>query len=645
MTLTACSSHSYHLSFLSSSLRRKQDLKSLSSHADSITSSVLGEPVDRDSSQRVSLMLAKGANTSSEVDNTPSSWKLPSLNFSRPTLTSNSENIGERTRSSRRGLESPNNGILSPTPERPASSQSHLHRFSKILSIDDTFPELPETLTIFDTSSRSFTPDNFANGSPNVVNGIRKRQSFHFPRPPMPFRRLKGANSLPTIPQQRNVTPLEKDGQSSRTKDSQFNEKQDSPLEVGAMEALELDAEEIRFLTEEEMHNELEHHEGWKEPDIPAVTYELDVPDDLRPQVDHDYKMNSSPRLRYMKDSPALPNSDELLPNEERTTSREAFAPLDFEPTPVPTPPRQAEARRSRSLTGDRAGSNDESIPETSALTKFKLKLRSVRDSTLSPPASRPWNLDESYPWMDAPQVLETPPESSLNTQEEKKDDKPSLSVKIKRRFSSDRRASRSIKKRLSGSSEISCLGLSGKATRDAPESPQPTALPEISEILGSPINPVNTSRTASFRASQISGTFSISMPPSLVGQRLPSPTPPYIDVRSFFSDDSSQVPHRGSLRKRFSNLKGRRPVHKASFTDVGEENENVGPGLPTAQAGRKRANTVIGHEGTIGMTNFEYSRRKMVERLKDWWHRRQAHFHLFGIKKGSGGRDISWAA
>jgi hypothetical protein len=62
---------------------------------------------------------------------------------------------------------------------------------------------------------------------------------------------------------------------------------------------------------------------------------------------------------------------------------------------------------------------------------------------------------------------------------------------------------------------------------------------------------------------------------------------------------------------------------------------------ISTAHVGRKRANTVMGNEGTVGMTNFEYSRRKMIERLRGWWQRSQAHFRIFETKKASDGRGV----
>jgi len=74
----------------------------------------------------------------------------------------------------------------------------------------------------------------------------------------------------------------------------------------------------------------------------------------------------------------------------------------------------------------------------------------------------------------------------------------------------------------------------------------------------------------------------------------------------------------------------------KASFKN--DRNGIERTQTPVTQTGRKRSNTVIGHDGTVGMSNFEYSRRKFMERLKEWW---QTHFRVFGTKKVPNGREI----
>jgi hypothetical protein len=647
ITLTTRSSSSYHLSILSSSFRRKHDLKTLSSRVDSFSSSVLGEPVDRDSSQRVALMLPNPTVLVSDLDHPPSTWKLPSLNFSRLTLSSNSENSEERTGSSRGALETQNSGILAPMPERAASSLSHHNRFSKIFNVDDDFPDLPDTLTVFDASGRSFTPDGSVDESQNHAKALGKRKSFHFPRPPMPKRRLKGANSLPTIPQRSNGTNAFGNGTHTDAVEFQPSpEGDDSSTGSDMAKVIELEPKVVYPTEHDEILGEVRGLDDQVALEASVDTYELDIPDCLNaPVIETDGDVDISPNVRIKKTLPALPNA-------EGNSSLEDI--IAFETTgSLPGPDARPSASSPRVQTdnhegwppaGNRESSNDESMLGANGLQKFKVKLRSGRESALSPPGSRPWNLDESYPWMEFPQPMESPPPSSFNTQDEKREDSnPGLGAKVKRRFSSSRNTSKIITKRASATSDISCLGSSDRATRELAESPNPPVLPEISEVLGSPINPVNSSRTASFRASQISGPYPISsVPPSFMEQRLASPTPPlntFNDVRSFFSDGSSQVLHRGSLRKRLSNLKGKRPAPKTLFTHEGSGNER--PVISTAHVGRKRANTVMGNEGTVGMTNFEYSRRKMIERLRGWWQRSQAHFRIFETKKASDGRGV----
>jgi hypothetical protein len=121
--------------------------------------------------------------------------------------------------------------------------------------------------------------------------------------------------------------------------------------------------------------------------------------------------------------------------------------------------------------------------------------------------------------------------------------------------------------------------------------------------------------------------------------------------TQSFFSDDSSAVQNnRGSLRKRF-NLPSLRSVLPSSprahsMISVTGRSKQAGPSRLHQSChlqGLKQQEEVEEHDldGTQGMSDFAYCRRRMLERVKCWW-RRQCVQRKLGRKRGRGGQDLS---
>jgi hypothetical protein len=116
--------------------------------------------------------------------------------------------------------------------------------------------------------------------------------------------------------------------------------------------------------------------------------------------------------------------------------------------------------------------------------------------------------------------------------------------------------------------------------------------------------------------------------------------------TQSFFSDDSSAVQNpRRSLRKRF-NLTGLRSVlpsspgiHSAANA-LGEKPEAGHRWFhPSGQMRGPRREDEKSHlDGTVGMSEFAYCRRKMLERVKGWWRRHKMQGKL-GLKREKGER------
>jgi serine/arginine repetitive matrix protein 2 len=113
-------------------------------------------------------------------------------------------------------------------------------------------------------------------------------------------------------------------------------------------------------------------------------------------------------------------------------------------------------------------------------------------------------------------------------------------------------------------------------------------------------------------------------------------------EVRSFFSDDSSQSERGGSFRKRLTGLKAKRAgISRAHSVDgdysIGRENDSF-----FANGRSRSGGSVHTYDGTAGMSKFEFRARKMVERLKSLWFRGGEILRSFGRKKPEEGVEDS---
>lgn len=118
--------------------------------------------------------------------------------------------------------------------------------------------------------------------------------------------------------------------------------------------------------------------------------------------------------------------------------------------------------------------------------------------------------------------------------------------------------------------------------------------------------------------------------------------------TQSFFSDDSSAVRNpRSSLRKRF-NLPSLRSVLPSSprahsMANIpGRSNETAQARLHHScqMQGLKQKEEEQELNGTVGMSEFAYCKRKMLERVKGWWRRRQCVQRKLGLKRRRGEDD-----
>ncbi|MCJ1384770.1 hypothetical protein MMC17_007888 [Xylographa soralifera] len=124
-------------------------------------------------------------------------------------------------------------------------------------------------------------------------------------------------------------------------------------------------------------------------------------------------------------------------------------------------------------------------------------------------------------------------------------------------------------------------------------------------------------------------------MSASQSGLRPPSSNQNTTDVRSFFSDDSSNMDRRGGLRQRISQFKAIASRGnsvddlRASFRPQGSKGDS------RPQSGRS---SVRSHEATKGMSTIKYKTWKIRQKFRQWWHHGEEKLKGLGgkVKKRS---------
>ncbi|KAI9732781.1 MAG: hypothetical protein M1834_003719 [Cirrosporium novae-zelandiae] len=104
-----------------------------------------------------------------------------------------------------------------------------------------------------------------------------------------------------------------------------------------------------------------------------------------------------------------------------------------------------------------------------------------------------------------------------------------------------------------------------------------------------------------------------------------------FAEVQSFFSDDSSQTPNKGTLRKRLSELRAMLPVSRASSANDMRGTDRVMTPSGLGRKSRGESRTSHTNNGTAGISNFGYSKRKVLERIRSWWHHREFRARFLG--------------
>ncbi|KAI9834976.1 MAG: hypothetical protein M1819_002699 [Sarea resinae] len=253
----------------------------------------------------------------------------------------------------------------------------------------------------------------------------------------------------------------------------------------------------------------------------------------------------------------------------------------------------------------------------------FKLKASNSHElkRPASPPESRPWNLAESYPWDDNVPSIDVGVSPAAPNQRGSTARPPKFKVKVRKSIASnseDRVVDPNAPR----------VGIDGQATESQVTNiitaghNNESLLEQFSRRLGirnsqdsSQDTSDDTSRTRPESCAHDPGdrypTTGLAPPPSIIN---------FEDVRSFFSDDSSQVEIKGSLRKRLTQFRPRLPSSRAASMDGSRAADKAMIGSPLERYNMGVNASAYTFDGTTGMSNMEYKTRKMMEKLKGWW-------------------------
>lgn len=279
----------------------------------------------------------------------------------------------------------------------------------------------------------------------------------------------------------------------------------------------------------------------------------------------------------------------------------------------------------------DGEASNKEQDEDDKAEKHFiseKHNLRESRNSgsTESLPSSRPWNLDTSYPWTDQQPELEVAIPQPGTDLLQSTDKPPRFKLKVHRASSS-----------VTGSGKLTkqppTLDLSAIRKRDLPYE-----LSQTGPYSCKPRTSITISQSNSSHASQVVTQYSENLNSPLASStvspsiKLVPPSPGLnLEVRSFFSDDSSQIQPKGSLRKRISQLK--LIAARANSTEDFTDNERGGLGSAMSRSRASGRTSKQDASTSERMYNLRHLRWRIVEKVRGWFHRGEEKVRWWGGK------------
>jgi hypothetical protein len=640
------------------------------------------------------------------------SWQLPSLKFRPFSMSSSVQCPSDRPRTSA-GVpaRSCTVELISPTPERPMSSQSR-KRFSKILDIDEDYPD-PDARPV----KRSFNSMQFL--SLKKVDELPESNypaRFSIP----PFSPLKtcamsdgtGVKNIKVL-----STPAVTSPQAANLEQSTVESLLDRHIEaLGLMPGTDSDDSNsvndvgIRFPS------------GATDDTFKAVAVSLG-----KKNVTRSYSLATVPS--HLRSSLGSLERRRLMP-------RRLFASVDMSSSKLPSlqsAPQFAGLVPGNSETDDpsygwqtlASSSQLNSMPSLSRLfpnvategnqdadiKRYKLRRRSA--FSLSPTFSRSWSqsVEDLSRWNDEIQIHKRPREDFDRQASHRR--RQRIRMKLKRNSQSlasitareipeqtshvqavtdegpNRICNEDVHVEVNGPAELDSKPVeSGRDDSTPPKIPhrwsslinviqQPikqsidvVRKPSVHTMRSHPsisslAEPINSTRFAA-QSPQIVSQVSISMlappdlgPPlhastfdlSIPYAREPSTVRPTLrETQSFFSDESSRLNNKpgtfggtGTLRKKLGlhslrnvipSSPGTSAMQRAFSAKQAGNHMHVHHSCNKITGGKKSFDGNAPLDGTVGMSDFAYRKRRMVQKVKDWWMRQCIQKKLVGTLK-----------
>ena len=513
--------------------------------------------------------------------------------------------------------------IYAPTPERSMSSPSHRDRFSRIFSIGEGPLEANESGREQDVASTGFPATGKKDGewtlNSNAVEAP-DRKPENLP------------NTLPRLARDTHETVIKSKSEYGPESTTHFRNSLSEQRATKSQNKLLLKP------SSEKIDPTPEAQAPSRPNTMRKPTFSSSTPSAHRITEDQidlkilDTDSNVNPMISSLEG-----NADRQLPIPQLSSMpsvisfRSCSPPMDLIPTELPfsfTPllvneedDKEADLQKPNKKEND---NDDQKIQRTPP--KYKLKVRNSLDSS---PNSRPWNFDSSYPWTNPPPELGVAiPEQSENSLQNV-NKLPRFKLKIQR-------------------ASLLTKGPT-KLTKPSPMESFTSPKPSMSSDYFQSRFSTQTSRPSvtitqnnSSHSGPVAARFAVNnhrhMPSSVAPTiNLVPPSPNLnLEVRSFFSDDSSQIPPRGSLRKRFSQLKA-----MAARASSPEEVRGPDRRLLTSAMGRSRANgrnSIHEEVPSEHIYKLKHLRWRVLEKIKDWFYRGEKKIHWRGKRKASRG-------
>ncbi|KAL8850745.1 MAG: hypothetical protein Q9221_004313 [Calogaya cf. arnoldii] len=488
--------------------------------------------------------------------------------------------------------------IFSPVPERSMSSRDSRDRFSRIFSISDDFAKRDLLITALPNKK-----------APMTIQQYLRDKKCHSPNA-----NPTATKELPPLPVDSSPVPDKGKGRetdeafailSANKQPEGANKAQDKDCNVPVVSAWERLAALSGFARTAippgipSRYSSISRHSMFDQPgpshSIRDSILSQKPSTEQQPRMFPLTKRNSS-LVHAMKELPPLP-SEPI----ESTPASQAPSPLELPHRFTPLMPADW-------LDTAVADMHDSPVKEQTAGAKgmaehespnrtFKTAVSFEQASTATPESARPWNLDASYPWGG------TPPKLEVSVPKTTEDPVPEVQKSQRFKFKYHR---------------YSTLGIGGKLVKNRPPNIEVIPLPATA-------NPVQT-RFTEGPANVRSAAPSIALVPPSPGLK--------IEAQSFFSDGSSQKRRKGSLRRRFSQI--RTLAMRATSTD---DIRGLETGRSTSTLGRSGASKrSSGQSLTIPNNDSRYKSHKwrILDKVKSWFHRHEEKIKVWRSRFGT---------